>query len=969
MTVPGDHAAAVFASKTLARQLKRHLGIASTEALDAVSSALAQAAQVHPALAKLAVDLPAFLGGVADTYAQFDRDLALRSRSLALSSEDLSAANDRLRLEARSQQQLLDTLRGTTRELMEEQGLAPQAGGSEDLLELARLMRELFAQRKAAQVNLARSEARFRTLIANLPGCVVRSLPNRRAKMLYVSDGIHALTGYPASVFMDGTVSLADLLDAADLPRVYSQMDAAARGRQRYELEYRIRHADGGERWIYMAGQGVYDDQGKMKYFDALMLDHTAVKRAENESALARSQLERAIAALEVGFAMYDENDRLVVMNQRFVQMYAAIAPALQPGIYYRDFLLALYRSGVSGIDRRLPENQWVVTELARRDDGDSREVPFGDRWIRLDDTRTPDGLTVSLRTDVTDMKALTLGLVEARDAAEAANHAKSEFLANMSHEIRTPMNGIIGMTALALDTPLNREQAEYLTMVKSSADSLLVIINDILDFSKMEAGMLDLETIPFSMEALLKDCLKPLGVRAFGKGLELLYRADTAVPDQLLGDPGRLRQVLINLVGNAIKFTDRGEVGVEVTASAAAASANAITVRFAVRDTGIGIPADKHEQVFDAFSQADNSITRSYGGTGLGLAICARLVTLMGGQIKLDSAPGAGSCFSFDVTLGIQPAAADTAAPLTLLTGLTVLVADDNPTHCLWLSALLRSWGMRVDVADSGAAALARLTEPGTVFDVVLLDAQMPDMSGFEVARVLRAKPEVLAALLMLLPPGGLVSDVAQCKALGLAGYVAKPLAPSDLLNEVVAVVTGKHGIAESVPGLLAAAACPVASRRLHILMAEDHPINQKLAVLILEKMGHTVKVVGNGRLALDAVMRDRFDLVLMDMQMPVMDGLDAARAIRLHEADAPGVPIIALTANAMQGDRERCVAAGMDGYVSKPINSAHLAAEIERLTGQPGTPYFSSGTTSPAGSATAVTLFCGEPSITRSE
>ena len=685
---------------------------------------------------------------------------------------------------------------------------------------------------------------------------------------------------------------------------------------------------------------------------------------------LARSQLERAIAALEVGFAMYDHHDRLVVMNQRFVQMYVPIAPALRPGMYYRDFLLALYRSGVSGIDRRLPENQWVVTELARREDGGSREVPFGDRWIRLDDTRTPDGLTVSLRTDITDVKGLTLGLMEARDAAEAANHAKSEFLANMSHEIRTPMNGIIGMTALALDTPLNKEQAEYLTMVKSSADSLLVIINDILDFSKMEAGMLDLETIPFSMEALLKDCLKPLGVRAFGNGLELLYRADPAVPDLLLGDPGRLRQVLINLVGNAIKFTERGEVGVEVTASAATGTgAGGITVRIAVRDTGIGIPADKQQQVFDAFSQADNSITRRYGGTGLGLAICSRLVELMGGRMTLDSEPGVGSCFAFEVALGIQVAETGSAAPSTLLTGLSVLVADDNPTHCNWLSALLRSWGMRIDLADSGAAALARLTEPGRTFDVVLLDAEMPSLSGFEVARVLRAKPEVLASMVMMLPPGGLVSDVAQCTALGLAGYVAKPLAPSDLLNEVVAVVTGKNGIAASVPGMLAAAPRALASRMLHILMAEDHLINQKLAVLILKKMGHTVQVVGNGQLALEAVQREHFDLVLMDMQMPVMDGLEAARAIRAHEAGAPGVPIIALTANAMQGDRERCIAAGMDGYVSKPINSAHLAAEIERLTGLAGGRYLASGTTVPAGNATAVTLFCGEPSITRSE
>ena len=521
---------------------------------------------------------------------------------------------------------------------------------------------------------------------------------------------------------------------------------------------------------------------------------------ARTESQRIKGQLAGAIEALDIGFAMFDENDRLVIFNRRFAQYYPQIAVQLVPGLSLAGFYTALYRAQVPGIVRDRPEPEWVADRVARRGSGGTRETHHNGRWLAARDLRTETGLTIALRTDITDTKRDALELAAARDAAEAANRAKSEFLANMSHEIRTPMNAIIGMSALTLATPLTPDQADYVGIVKSSADCLLAIINDILDVSKMEAGMLSLESIPFDLVDTIEDALRPHQITANAKGLLLALASDPALAGQTLqGDPTRLRQVVNNLVGNALKFTERGRVDVQL--QLLQQTTQRLGVRIDVRDTGVGIDAAQLMHVFEAFTQADSSVTRRFGGTGLGLTISRRLVGLMGGDLSVTSEPGRGSCFSIEI-----------------------------------------EWARHLPPAADSAPIPANAAPPST---------------------------------------------------------------PTT-----------------------------TATPNLNILVAEDNPVNQKLATIVLQKMGHRVDVADNGVLAVRLAGEQTYDLILMDMQMPQMDGLDATRAIRAREQGSDRrVPIVAMTANAMTGDRERCLAAGMDGYVSKPIDLAHLRSEIERV------------------------------------
>jgi PAS domain S-box-containing protein len=609
-------------------------------------------------------------------------------------------------------------------------------------------------------------------------------------------------------------------------------------------------------------------------------------------------------------------------------------------------------RERVSAAYREAHHSGRTFTEeyrIARKDGG---YVYWSDRGRPIYNHKGVVVKFIGACTDITERKQREVELRKAKEDAEAANLAKSQFLANMSHEIRTPMNGIIGMTSLALGTDLTAEQRGLLNTVKESSETLLALVGDILDFSKIEAGKLTLEPVEFDLRGALEDALLPIALRAHQKGLELACHLPPGVPEALVGDPGRLRQVVLNLAGNAVKFTTHGQVVLDVQVDSQ--NEHDVTLHFTIADTGIGIPMEKQRMIFEPFIQADGSTTRNYGGTGLGLAISTQLVGLMGGRIWVESEVGQGSRFQFTARFARQERPAARPAQLHVsLRDLPVLVVDDNPTNRQILEEFLCQWGMKPVLVGGGGVALAELERAAAAegsYPLVLLDAMMPQVDGFALARTIKESPHLSNAVIMMLSSADQVADAARCREMGILVYLTKPIRQSELLDAIMSALGDGR-----LP--VAAATEPVrkSCRPLRVLLAEDNPVNQRLAVRLMEKWGHSVAVVGNGRKALEAWEREPFDLILMDVQMPEMSGLEATVAIRERETAKRSVhgnvimklpenhpipltdplfgriPIIAMTAHAMEGDREKCLAAGMDQYVTKPIDQKRLFEVVE--------------------------------------
>ncbi|MBP2303363.1 response regulator [Azospirillum picis] len=843
---------------------------------------------------------------------------------------------------------------------------ALDAREAETLSQLAQLVvDELELRREVARRERAEAELHDRSRLLNLAeevgqfGHWYMDLVTGARRW---SDEVYRIAGLPPQKTPPTAELSRGIYHPDDRPMMAALVERALETGEGFSVEARILRPDGGLRHVFVRGVTEAGSDGYPAGLLGVVQDITEAKREEAELRLAKQTLDDAIEAVPEGLAYFDAGDRLILCNQRYRRAHPLTAPLLTPGRPFEEILRAAIANGEFGANPDGGNDEaWIQAELAQhRNPGApfERELPDG-RWILVVENRTSSGALVCTRTDITeqkrfeaelqrqaaDMCALAEGLDAAREEAdalrakaEAATQAKSEFLAAMSHEIRTPMNGIMGMTELLFDTPLTDEQRQFARAIRSSSNALLTIINDILDISKLEAGRVSIETLPFDPADLVEGVVELLTPRAHEKGIEIGFYIDPLLRRTLMGDPTRIRQILVNLVGNAVKFTDRGSVAVEL--EALDCTDEHLMLRVTVTDTGIGIAAEALPSLFNKFQQVDGSITRKFGGTGLGLAICRQLSELMGGSIAVESTPGVGSRFQVDLPLELSDEAQPPAE--RPLSGRRALVVDDLAVNRRVVAAMLDSLGAQCHAVDNGVDALERLTRAavaGVPFDVVLVDQTMPGMGGNTLVAAIAGNPVLAATRRVLVTALGPAAKAEGGGACALAhATLVHPLRQSALESCLVRLFGSDTAVA--VPAAPIDARRGEAPRSGRILLAEDNRTNQLFAATLLRRLGYEVELAEDGEQAVASAARGGIDLILMDVQMPGMDGLEAAQAIRALGSTRGGglarLPIIALTADAMPGTRELCLRAGMSDYLTKPISRAGLLAALDRWIGQ---------------------------------
>jgi len=791
------------------------------------------------------------------------------------------------------------------------------------------LKREI-TERKRAEKVIKDSQALYLSLVENLPVHVLRK--DLDGRFTFANKSFCDLLGRP----LEEIVGKTDVdFFPEKLARKYRQDDRQVIETGKVFETVEENKSDGQTSYVQVMKSPVRDAGGNVVGVQVIFWDVT--ERHEAEAALEQERylLHALMDNLPHSIYFKDIQSRFIRINKALADYFSLsdATEALDKTDF--DFFADEHASEAKADEERVMRTDQPLLDKEEKETWpDGRETWVTTTKLPLYNEHGKIVGTFGISRDITERKQAAEALRAAKEAAEVASRAKSDFLAAMSHEIRTPMNGIIGMIDLLLSTNPTNQQRTYLELAGQSAETLLRLINDILDFSKIEAGKFELESIGFKLRDTLSDTLQTLAGRASEKSLELTCRIPSDIPDDLVGDPGRLCQVIVNLTGNAIKFTEQGEISVGVQMESHV-DGN-VCLHFSVSDTGLGIPLEKQRVIFEAFRQADSSMSRRFGGTGLGLAISSHLVELMDGRMWLESELGKGSTFHFNALFFLQKDAPikPEPGPVTLH-GLRVLVVDDNNTNRLILQEMLNNWRMNPTVADSGRAALIELdraAKAGEPFHMALLDGMMPSMDGFELAERIRRDPRLSQTTLFMLSSAGRYADSARCRELGIDYSLMKPVKQSELLDSIVealSVATGDEADASIAEGK------PVSTAHLHILLAEDGLVNQKVAVSLLEQQGHKVTVANNGREALAALDSESFDVVLMDIQMPTMDGFEATAIIREKEkASGEHIPIIAMTAHAMKGDRERCLQAGMDGYIAKPIRAKDLYETIDKTT-----------------------------------